>query len=112
MDATLAKNLEWYKMWFSKQHTGFSGTGLQVSYHRGLKRKQAECPNCGRTESSAHLYLCPSQGRTNLLIDATREPETWMNKDERTEPKLAYWIPKYILMRGTRTFLDVGLTPP
>ena len=38
--------------------------------------------------------------------------ETWLNKDEKTKPELAFWIPKYILMRGTKNFPDMGLMSP
>ena len=58
LDATLEKKPDMYKTWFSKQHTGFCGTRLQVSYYKGLNGEQAGCPNCGRTETAAHLCLC------------------------------------------------------
>ena len=55
LDATLEKKPDGYKMWLSKQHIGFCGIILQFSYYRGLKGKQAWCPNCGRIETAAHL---------------------------------------------------------
>ena len=29
---------------------------------------------------------------------------TWMHQNDRTDPELAYWIEKYLLFRGTRSF--------
>ena len=34
LDSTLAKKPDGYKTWLSKQHTGFCGTRLQVSYYQ------------------------------------------------------------------------------
>ena len=56
--------------------------------------------------------MCPSEERTKLFLDTTDELEAWLNRDEKTEPELAYWIPKYILMRGTTNILDMGLMSP
>ena len=86
LDAALEKKPDGYKIWLSKQHTGFCGTRLQVSYYRGLRGKQAWCPNCGRTETAAHLCMCPSKGkdRTKLLIESTEELQDWLNQDNKT----------------------------
>ena len=83
-----------------------------MTYYRDLNGEQSGCPNCGRTETSAHLCMCPSEGRTKLFLDTTDKLETWLNRDEKTEPELVFWIPKYILMRGTRSLLDMGLMSP
>ena len=56
--------------------------------------------------------MCPSEGRTKLFLDTTDELETWLNRDEKTEHELAFWIPKYILTRGTKILLDMELMPP
>ena len=29
---------------------------------------------------------------------------TWMRQNDHTDPELAYWIEKYLLFRGTRSF--------
>ena len=41
LDAVLEKKPDGHKIWLSKQHTGFCGTRLQVSYYKGLQGKQA-----------------------------------------------------------------------
>ena len=107
LDATLEKKPDMYKTWLSKQHTGFCGTRLQVSYYKGLNGEQAGCPNCGRTETAAHLCLCPDEDRTKLFLESTDELDIWMAKDNKTNNELAFWIPKYILMRGTKRMSEM-----
>ena len=58
LDSALAKKPDEYKIWLSKQHTGFCGTRLQVSYHKILKGEQVWCPKSGRVEIEAHLSAC------------------------------------------------------
>ena len=38
--------------------------------------------------------------------------EKWLEKDGSTDQELAYWIPKYILMRGDKPFTDMGAMSP
>ena len=102
LDAALEKKPEMYKTWLSKQHTGFCGTRLQVSHYKGRKGEQAWRPNCGRIETTAHLCLCPNEDRTKLFLETTDELEHWMVKDNKTNHEVAFWIPRYILMRGTK----------
>ena len=90
LGVTLAKKPESYKARLSKKHTGFCGTRLQVSYYKGLKGEQAECSNCGRTETAARLCLCPSEDRTKLFIERTDKLDAWLTKDEKAEPELAF----------------------
>jgi hypothetical protein len=52
--------------------------------------------------------LCPNDGRTKLLIKNTDELSKWLEKDNMTDPELAYWIPKYIPMRGNKPFSEFG----
>ncbi len=70
----------------------------------GIPGQDERCPNCGRRETAAHLLLCPSEDRTLLLIDNADELEKWLEKDGSTDQKLAYWLPKYNLMRGDKPF--------
>jgi hypothetical protein len=57
-----------YKIWRSKQNLGFCGTRVQVGRYLGIPGQDERCPNCGRRETAAHLLLCPSEDRTQLLI--------------------------------------------
>ncbi len=35
-----------------------------------------------------------------------------MARDNKTDPEILYWIPKYILMRGVKSFSDLGIMLP
>jgi hypothetical protein len=56
--------------------------------------------------------LCPDNNRTRLLIKNVDKLSKWLDTDGRTDPELAYWIPKYILMRGDKPFLTMGYMSP
>jgi hypothetical protein len=48
------------------------------------------------------------EDRTRLLIKTVEELEKWMETDGRTDPKLIYWIPKFILMCDNKPFSQLG----
>ena len=91
-----------YKMRRSKQHMGFCGTRVQVGKYLGLECADKKCPNCGRRETATHILLCPNEDRARLLTDTTNDLSEWLSQDGLTDLELAYWIPKYILMRGDK----------
>ena len=112
-----------YKVWLAKQHSGFCGTRTQVAYYNKeyIKNKTTKttiftgdvgCPNCGEKETAAHLCVCPCEDRTRLLTEMTDDLEKWMAKGDKTNPEIAYWVPKYILFRGTKRFEDMGYMSP
>jgi hypothetical protein len=97
-----------YKVWQSKQTSRFCGTRVRVGKYYGEALPDKHCSNCGRRETAAHLMLCPDKDRTRLLIENVDELSKWLDTDSRTDPELAYWIPKYILMRGNKPFSNLG----
>jgi hypothetical protein len=52
--------------------------------------------------------LCPDDDRTQLLIENVDKLSKWLDKDGKTDPELAYWIPKYIPMQGDKPFSKMG----
>ena len=62
------------------------------------------CPNCGCVEDYKHLCVCMNEDRTRLLSEMTDKLSAWLNKSGKTDPELAYYIPKYIMGRGTIKF--------
>jgi hypothetical protein len=52
--------------------------------------------------------LCPDEDWTRLLIENVDKLSKWLDTDSRTDPELANWIPKYILMRGNKPFSALG----
>jgi hypothetical protein len=68
------------------------------------------CPNClAPGERADHLCRCPNTKHTELLCNGTTELENWMRQADSTYHKILYWVPKYILYRGTIPFADFGL---
>jgi hypothetical protein len=112
LELAMITKSDMYKIWRSKQNSGFCGTRVQVGRYSGIPGQDKRCPNCGRRETAAHLLLCPSADRTQLLIDNADELGKWLEKDGSTDQELAYWIPKYILMRGDKPFEEMGAMTP
>jgi hypothetical protein len=108
LELALKNKPDMYKVWRSKQTSGFCGTRVRVGKYSGEAFPDECCPNCGRRETATHLMLCPDEDRTRLLIENVDELSKWLDTDSRTDPELAYWIPKYILMRGDKPFSTLG----
>ena len=103
LDATLATKPHMYQEWLSKQSSGFCGTQQMVAHWDPTR--DGNCPDCHRPETAGHLCLCPNRDQTKLLPDMTAELTTWLDNNY-THPELAYWLPKYILLRGTARLTD------
>jgi hypothetical protein len=97
-----------YKIWRSKQTSRFCGTRVQVGRFSGDSCPDKRCPNCGRRETAMHLMLCPDKDCTKLLTKTVNELTKWMAQDDRTDPEILYWIPKFILIRGDKPFSEMG----
>jgi hypothetical protein len=85
-----------YKIWRSKQSSGFCGTRVQVGRYSGEHHPDERCPNCGQREIAEHRMLCPDTDCARLLIEQVEKLQEWLVKDNNTEEELAYWIPKYV----------------
>ena len=92
-----------YRQWLSKQSSGFCGTQQMVAHWDPTR--DGNCPDCHRPETASHLCLCPNGDRTRLLKDMTADLTTWLHNNY-AHPELAYWLPKYILLRGTAQLTD------
>ena len=99
-----------YKVWLSKQHTGFCGTRLQTARY-AWDESVGNCgPSCGEPrEDAAHILVCPKEDRNQLMKESTEELEKWLIRNDNTNAEIAYWVPKYILCHGTRRFQDLGV---
>ena len=97
-------------MWLTKQVTGTCATRVNMSRIQDLL--DDKCPNCRQPgERASHLNVCPDPDRVRCFEDLVATLDRWLNEDHRTEPELAYWIPKYLLMRG-RDFARLGPMSP
>jgi hypothetical protein len=90
----------------------FCETRVMVGMYSGEALPDKQCPNCGRCKTSAHLMICPDDDRARLLIENVDELSKWLDTDSRTDPELAYWIPKYILMQEDKPFSTMGCMSP
>ena len=78
---TMERKPDGYKMWISKQQTGFRGTGIQVGYYSGQVNRDIGLSTCGDKETAAHLGVCPDEGRTMLLTENVDDLENWLKLD-------------------------------
>ena len=112
LDLALKNKADMFRIWRSKQHSGFCGTRVQVGRYSGDQYPDERCPNCGRRETAAHLMLCPDDSRTKLLNDTVGDLISWMSRNDQTDPEILYWIPKYILMRDDKPLSEMGSMSP
>ncbi len=97
LDFALKNKADMYKMWWSKHHLGCCGMRVQVGRYSGEPLPNKRCPNCGQWETAAHLMLCSNDNRIRLLVENVDELTTWMSQDNKSDPEILYWIPKYML---------------
>ncbi len=108
LDLAQKNKADMFKIWQSKQTSGFCGTRVQVGRYSGEQHPDKSCPNCGQREIAEHLMLCPDADQTRLLQKQTEYLQEWLKRHNKTEPELAYWIIKYILMRNGRPWAEMG----
>ncbi len=108
LELALKNKPDMYKVWRSKQTSGFYEARVRVGKYSGEAFPDKRCPNCRRWKMAERLMLCPDKDRTRLLIENVEKLIKWLDTDSRTDPELAYWIPKYILIRGNKPFLTLG----
>ena len=99
LDSALDKKGQMHKQWLCKQTTGLCGTEVMVNHWDKLCDEN--CSDCGKCETASHLNLCLDPDRTCLLHTMAEKLQTWL-ENNYAHPELAYWLPKYILLRGTR----------
>jgi hypothetical protein len=108
LDLALKNKTDMYKISRPKQNSGFCGKRVQVGRFSGNACLDKQCPNCRRRETAMHIMLCPDKDHTKLLTENVDELIEWMAQDNRTDPEILYWIPKYILMRGDKPLSEKG----
>jgi hypothetical protein len=86
------------------------GPGREVL--RSRIPRQEISHTCGRREMAAHILTCPNEDRTGLLVETTEVLSTWLSQEHLIDLELAYWIHKYIMMRGNKPFASLGAMSP
>ncbi len=95
-----------YQLWLSKQCIGICATRQNLARIQDILDNKS--PNCGKAwEISTHLNRCPNNGHTLLFKESITNLSTWMHQQNCTDPELAYWIEKYLLFHGTRSFASL-----
>jgi hypothetical protein len=112
LDLAMTSKSNMYKMWRSKQHTGFCGTRVQVGEYSGHECPDEKCPTCGCRETAEHILTCPNKDRTRLLVEMTEDLSMWLNQEYPIDLELAYRISKYIMMRGNKLFAYLRAMSP
>jgi hypothetical protein len=56
--------------------------------------------------------LCLDDDCTRLLIDNVDELTAWLAQDNKTDPEILHWIPKYILMQGDKPLSKIRFMSP
>lgn len=106
----LAKKSDSFRLWLTKQHSNFNASRKQLA--RQARASDDRCPSCIiHKEDASHLCICPNEDRTLLLRDDTEKLALLLSQ-EHTNPEIAYWVPKYILCRGSIPFSDLGPMSP
>jgi hypothetical protein len=90
-DKALDSKPDMFKIWLSKQGSGFCATGKNMQHWFG--DKITHCPNCGGAhEDAAHLLHCPDTGRFSLFRQEVKSLHKWLEQDH-THPELARLLP-------------------
>jgi hypothetical protein len=106
LDRALHQKPNMYQLWLSKQCIGICATRGNLARIQDILDDR--CPNCGhRRKTSTHSNCCPDHGRTMHFKEGVAKLSTWMRQNDHTDPELAYWIKKYLLFRGTRSFASM-----
>ena len=91
IDAALDKKPDYYRLWPSKQASGWCATRKQIARIQDLLADK--CPNCQQVaESLDHLNCCPDEGRTMLFRERVDLLSKWLNENDQTNPELKYQI--------------------
>jgi hypothetical protein len=88
VDLALKNKANNYKIWRSKQNSGFCGTRSQVSCYSGDAYPEERCPNCRSKEMDTHLMQCPDKDCTRFLTDNVYNVTKCLKKDRITAPEL------------------------
>jgi len=112
LDSVVSHRPKMFQIWLAKQASGFCGTRKMVARMNGHDGQDDSCPNCDEEgEDASHLNVCSDDGRSTLFFEMVDCLEDWMHSTS-TDPDLAYWIPRYLRSRNTRSFCNLGILPP
>ena len=107
----LASKTDMYGIWLAKQTIGNCATRRNIARITGSDDDR--CPNClCGPERHDHLLRCSDPGRTALFEEDVSALHSWMTGTANTNDDVAFWINKYLLLRGEANMQDLGEMPP
>ena len=65
-----------------------------------------------QTRDSGTSYAVPCGLQNSLGGQTVKDMVKWMSKDNITDLEILYWIPKFILMRGSKPLAEMGFMSP
>ena len=109
VEAALKGTSKMFKMWYTKQGSGFYGVGYWTSKWEG--NKDSRYPSCRKLNKRAdHLDQCKNEVRTALFTDPINLIEEWM-ETTYTHPDLQTWLIVYLKKRNNTRFQDIEGLP-
>ena len=96
------KKIDGYKIYLSKHSTQVSVACQNAKKSKGRKRDASAVAERKQQPISACVPMKTDQNC--FWKQLMYYLEAWLVKDEKTNPEFAYWIPKYIMVRGTKAF--------
>ncbi len=84
------------RLWLAKQSIGVCATRKNLARIQDILDDR--CPNCGSPrEDNKHLNRCPDEGRQQKFQENVKDLQKWLSRNNQTDPKLAFWIPYYLV---------------
>ena len=106
LDGAVRSKPDMYQLWLSKQCIGICAIRHNLARIQDILDNK--CLNCGQAwETSTHLNQCPDHSHSLLFKERVKKLSAWLHKYDRTDPELSYWIEKYLLFLGTRSFASL-----
>ena len=104
-EAALEGTSKMFKMWYTKQGSGFCGLGHWTSRREG--NGDSQCPSCRKLNKRAdHLNQSTNKARTVVFMDQINMTREWM-ESTYARPDLQTWLIIYLKKRNKTRFQDL-----
>ncbi len=105
----LKRKPEMLGLWLAKQSIGICATRKNLARIQDILDNR--CPNCGSPrEDNKHLSRCPDKCRQRKFQEDIKDLQKLLSQNSQTDPKLAFWIPYYLLLRGQTPMAELSNT--
>ncbi len=98
-----------FGLWLAKQSIRVCATRKNLARIQDILDNH--CPNCGSPqEDNKHLNRCSDKGRQWKFREDVKDLQKWLSRNNQTDPKLAFWIPYYLLLWGQTPMAELSNT--